>query len=418
LRTLSRSEFANEAGASVEVVDRLVESGTIRPIAAGTFDPRDEAVASTAQAMLDAGIPLEDLAWSLADGRFGIRSVRHIFSEPAPRTAAPYREIAATLGEAGQLLPAVYAALGLPEPEPDDHPRVDEAEIVASFVRLWGLVDPTGEAPVRVARLVGDSLRRLAEGWLDVWDEVARPDPTTQGAPTVGERGRPADPTDPEQNPSIAMADVGRRLVALVHERQVETTLNARIIAAIEGVLGDAGRLPPRSSRPPAVAFVDLSGFTTLTEERGDEAAAQMAAALMRLAETSARPAGGRVVKELGDGVLLRFPDAERALAVVGAIHAAVEPAGLPAAHAGIAAGPVIVRDGDVFGRTVNLAARLASAASAGETLVEEGVVVALPTGRAAFDPVGRVALPGMPQPVAVWRVRRSSPVLPTGAQD
>jgi class 3 adenylate cyclase len=265
-------------------------------------------------------------------------------------------------------------------------------------------VDPTGEAHARVARLVGDGTRRIAEGWLDVWDEKALPDATSQGAPTVGDGAKPADPTDPEQNPSIGMAVLGRRLVSLVHERQVEATLTRRIIGAMEGVLDNAGRLPPRTHRPPAIAFVDLAGFTSLTEERGDDAAAAAAAGLFDVADSAVRPVGGRVVKQLGDGVLLRLPDSETAVRAVRAIVDATGDWGLPAAHAGIAAGPVIVRDGDVFGRTVNLASRIATEAAPGEVLVEEGVVVALPRGTASFEPIGRVDLKGFPMPIALWR--------------
>ena len=406
MRALSAEAFAEESGATTEVIDRLVAVGTIEPLPDGLFDARDGVVASTVGAMLEAGIPLDDLAWALGSGRFGIRSLGHIFSEPSPRTAERYADLIASLGEAASVLPAVYAALGMPEPEPDDHPRADEIEILTGFVELWSSVDPSGKANVRVARQVGDATRRIAEVWLDVWDEVARPDATTQGAPTVGTHARPADAADPSQNVSIAMAELGRRLVSLVHERQVEATLNSRIINSIEQVLLTSGRLPARSVRPPAIAFVDLAGFTTLTERRGDEAAAKTAAGLLELAEAAGRPEGGRVVKELGDGVLLRFPDAERALRAVREIVGSMADAGLPAAHAGIAAGPIVVRDGDVFGRTVNLASRIADLAGPGEVMVEEGVVVALPRGTAAFEPVGRVELKGVADPVALWRVR------------
>jgi len=408
VRALSAEAFAQESGTTMEVVDRLVEVGAIEPLPDGTFDARDQVVTTTVGAMLDAGVPLDDLAWALASGRFGIRSLGHIFSEPRPRAAERYADLAASLGEAATILPAVYAALGIPEPEPDDHPRMDEMEVILGFVRLWSSVDPTGDANIRVARQVGDATRRIAEVWLDVWDEVAQPDATTQGAPTIGTHARPTDPTDPAQNLSIGMAELGRRLVAHVHERQVEATLNSRIVNAIENVLRESGHLPTRATRPPAMAFVDLAGFTTLTEERGDEAAAQAAARLLQLAEASGRREDGRVVKELGDGVLMRFPDAERALRAVVELVAGVTDAGLPAAHAGIAAGPVIIRDGDVFGRTVNLASRIADLAGPGEVIVEEGVVVALPRGTARFEPIGRVELKGIAEPVALWRVKSS----------
>jgi class 3 adenylate cyclase len=174
----------------------------------------------------------------------------------------------------------------------------------------------------------------------------------------------------------------------------------------MEGVLGGAGRLPERVPRPPAIDFIDLAGFTSLTIERGDEAAATVATRLFDVAETAVLPVGGRVVKQLGDGVLLRFPDTETAVRTVGSIARALTSAGLPPAHGGIAAGPVIDRDGDVFGRTVNLASRIAAEAGPGEIVVEEGVVVALPRGTATFEPVGRVELKGVPMPVALWRLR------------
>jgi adenylate cyclase len=409
VRSLGIEAFATEAGGTVELVGALVDAGALRRLPDGEFDARDEVVVSTARAMLDAGIRLDDLTWAIGSGQFGLASLGQLFTDAGVRSVRPYGEIAAALGPSAAVLPAVFAAFGLPEPDPADRPRVADIEPVVSFVRLWGAVDPTGEAAVRVARQVGESTRRIADGWLEVWDEVAQPGPANQGAPSVGEHADPVDPTDPGQNPSIGMSALARELVSLVHERQLEASLNGRIIDAIEGVLGRAGRLPARTPRPPAIAFVDLAGFTTLTEQRGDSEAARLAAQLLRLAEAASRPAGGRVLKQLGDGVLLRFPDAAAGVRALLELVPSVVDAGLPAAHAGLAAGPLIVRDGDVFGRTVNLAARLADAAVAGEVLVEEGVVVALPAGLATFEPLGRRPIAGFAEPVATWRLQTAN---------
>jgi adenylate cyclase len=404
VRWLDRETFAIEARATPELVEQLIDVDAIVPRADGRISASDEYVAATAQALVSSGIPIDGLIGALRDRRFGLRSLGANFTEPTPRTSVVYRDLAATMGMDAAHLPAVYAALGLPEPEPDDHPREDEAMVIRDFVRIWSLVDPTGAAHVRVARLVGEATRRIAEGTLDVWDEVAMPGPHTQGAPTVGDRARPSDPSDPEQNLSIEMAAVMRALVYGVHERQIEATLNARILAAMERVLISANQLPPRQERPPAIAFVDLSGYTSMTVERGDEAAAAAADRLRVLAEASVAPAGGRVVKSLGDGVLLRFDDAASAIRATLDLVTRMERADLPRGHAGIAAGRVVVRDGDVFGQTVNLASRIAAHAGAGEVVVEEGVVVALPRGTAEFVPLGRIELKGFPQPVALWR--------------
>ena len=128
-----------------------------------------------------------------------------------------------------------------------------------------------------------------------------------------------------------------------------------------------------------------------------------MAGRLQTLADGAARESGGRVVKLLGDGVLLRFGGAADAIRSVLGLVAAVEAAGLPQAHAGIAAGRVVIRDGDVYGGTVNLAARIAGQAGPGQVVVDEGAVIALPAGTATFTPLGRVRLKGIPDEVGLW---------------
>ena len=113
------------------------------------------------------------------------------------------------------------------------------------------------------------------------------------------------------------------------------------------------------------------------------------------LATDVARPRGGRVVKLLGDGVLLRFDDAPAAVEGALDLLLALPGAGLPSGHAGIASGPLIARDGDVFGRTVNLAARIADAAPDGRAWVPEPLAGGLPAGRFRLAPTDGRRAPG-----------------------
>jgi adenylate cyclase len=107
------------------------------------------------------------------------------------------------------------------------------------------------------------------------------------------------------------------------------------------------------------MCFLDLVGDTRLTEERGDDAAAEIAANLAELTQRAARARGGLPVKWLGDGVM--FSQAAWRGGALGAEMAQEAPAaGLSPAHVGIHAGPIVVQDGDYFGRTANLAARIA----------------------------------------------------------
>jgi hypothetical protein len=112
-----------------------------------------------------------------------------------------------------------------------------------------------------------------------------------------------------------------------------------------------AGATPPMPTRPPAICFIDLSGYTALTEELGDQVAAERAGTLGTLLQELAHTRGGRVVKLLGDGAMLQFPDPSTAVRCGLEMVEQVEQAGLPPARVGIASGPVVFRDGDCYGR-------------------------------------------------------------------
>ena len=409
MRTLTLDELAAEAGAPVDLIEWLVARGQLRPHGDDRFDARDSATLTTVQALLASGIGREDLAWAFETAGAGVSSIGKMFAAPPERSRRTYAEVVAGLGPVGSRLASIYAALGLAEPAADEHLRIDEERVMTGFATIWSEVDPGGDADVRVARIAGETTRRLNEAWLDAWDETAQPRLQSQGGATTPGQPEQTDPADPAQNAALRGAEIGRLMAAWLHERALERTLNARIIGAFEHGLVKAGRLDARPDHPPAIAFVDLSGYTSMTVERGDEAAAAAADRLRALAEECVRESGGRLVKLLGDGVLLFFDDRSSALRATLELVRRVAAEGLPPAHAGIAAGRVVVRDGDVFGQTVNLASRIGDEAAAGEVVVEEGVVIALPRGTAEFAPIGRVELKGFPVPVALWRASAPS---------
>jgi class 3 adenylate cyclase len=113
---------------------------------------------------------------------------------------------------------------------------------------------------------------------------------------------------------------------------------------------------------------------------------------------------GGRLVKTLGDGVLLTFPDARGAVEGCVELLRALPGADLPPGHAGVHAGPIIERDGDVFGRTVNLAARVGDLAPAGALFVTRPVVTAIEGLPCDVTSVGVYQLHGLGTR-ELWRV-------------
>jgi class 3 adenylate cyclase len=159
--------------------------------------------------------------------------------------------------------------------------------------------------------------------------------------------------------------------------------------------LTDAGMLTI-VPRPPAICFLDITGYTRLTHERGDEAAADLAAGLGRLVNRTALERGGRPVKWLGDGVMIYFRDPGPAVMAALDMVEGVTSAGLPPAHVGLHAGPVLFQEGDYFGQTVNLASRIAEYARPGEVLVTQEIVDASADPGATFTEIGPVELKGI----------------------
>ena len=155
-----------------------------------------------------------------------------------------------------------------------------------------------------------------------------------------------------------------------------------------------------------AVAVVDIAGFTALSAK--DEQAAILASALLQKeARRLADAHGGRVVKSTGDGVILLFQEPGLCLTALQELHHSVaQRAGaldLPplALHSGANWGEVVeMHDGDIYGMTVNVAARIADWAQAGEIGISETLGVALPAPAAGFEPQGPQRFKNVPEPV------------------
>jgi len=121
--------------------------------------------------------------------------------------------------------------------------------------------------------------------------------------------------------------------------------------------------------------FADIAGYTALTEAHGDADAADLAAKFCRTMSEAAEARGGAVIKTIGDAVMVRHDEPSEAVALgLTAAHEVIAGHGSPAVRVGMHHGPAIEREGDWFGATVNLAARVAAMAGASEVLVTAAV--------------------------------------------
>jgi adenylate cyclase len=185
-----------------------------------------------------------------------------------------------------------------------------------------------------------------------------------------------------------------RALMGMYHLQQTQTW-TANIIRGLEVMLAEAG-LHSRLERPPGVCFLDITGYTRLTQEQGDAAAATLAEQLGQLVQRTSVKHGGRPVKWLGDGVMFFFPNPGPGVVAALEMVSGVVDAGLPPAHVGLHVGPVIFQEGDYYGQTVNVASRIADYARPGEVLVSREVVEASGGVEVAFREIGPVELKGV----------------------
>ena len=155
-----------------------------------------------------------------------------------------------------------------------------------------------------------------------------------------------------------------------------------------------------------AFAFVDLSGFTLFTDEQGDEASVEVLSAFRREVRSVATDSGVRIAKWLGDGCMLVSVEPAQLVEAVVLLGRRLRALSLPLPmHAGMAAGNVILLDGDDYvGSAVNLASRLSDAARREEILATPGLGALVPPGATATI-VPDVAISGFVEPVAVVRV-------------
>jgi adenylate cyclase len=211
-----------------------------------------------------------------------------------------------------------------------------------------------------------------------------------------------------------AQADLGttltpllmRALVGIYHGQQ-QHAWSQSSVEMVERALERAG-VPSAPHGPPAMCFLDITGYTRLTEERGDEAAADVATGVATLVRRTSTAHGGQPVKWLGDGVMFHFRDPGRGVLAALEMVDGIAEQGLPPAHVGLHAGPVVFQEGDYFGRTVNVAARIADAARPGEVLVSQDVVDAAGDTPVTFTEIGPVELKGVSGPLRLFAAARS----------
>jgi adenylate cyclase len=387
-------EVAERAGTTSERIQLLAELGILEPVD-GTYPRRDVLRARFVLGLDAMGIDARAVADALASGDLTLGYVE-IGGRRPPRSTRTFAELSDEIDIPFATLERIYVAFGLPRPAPGDFVREEDLPLMKFIPVLVGAGLMEGDV-LRLARVWGDSARRVAQ-FQSHYLHHSIEEPFRRR----GLRDNAAF--------EAALSEVGVRsgrsgedLLGWLYRRHSEVFETEHLFEHVETALEDAGvhRREPRKVE--GCVFADLSGYTKLTEESGDEAAAQVSLKLAEVVNEIASRHRGSVVKMLGDGVHFHFKDPHDAVMASLEIVDTVRPAGLPPAHVGVNAGPMIYDEGDYFGRTVNIAARIASHAGPDQVFVGEDVLRHItPTGFRLVE-VGAFELKGIAKPLTLY---------------
>jgi adenylate cyclase len=341
-------------------------------IALGVYDPKDEHAELRLELvnyLLDLGATADDLV-GYRDGLPGLAAVLAIRDGPG-RT---FSDVAEASGLEIDEIRKVVRAAGFPEPDADARAFTKGFATIVTAAR--GAVDVFGEnAFYQLVRVMGAAMARVADAvvsafLVEIEADAQREDPVGLAVARANVEATSLLPLMP------AVFDALFRQHLLLSQRPPSP--------AVDRV----------ETQPLCVGFADLVGSAELAEELSLSELGAVLGAFEEVALDTVTQARGRVVKLIGDEVLFTAPDDVAACRIALELAAACEAhERLPEARVGLAAGSVMLREGDVFGPVVNQAARLVKTAEPGQVVTTEEVA------RSAgfeFKPIGRHRLKGI----------------------
>jgi adenylate cyclase len=339
------------------------------------------------QRLADDGFSLEQLRAAVNENRLALLPVDRVLG--GTYTAV---EIEQRTGLPVAMMIRIRRLQGLPEAGPEERVFSDEDIEAARSTKLFLDAGFQEDTIIEITRVLGEGMARLAATV------------TASFAQTF-------------LNPGDTEGEVALRFATLAE--QLTPALTPVLIASFKthlrdnvgrGMIGraelEAGNVA--GTQEMAVCFADLVGFTRLGGEIELRELGTVAGRLARLA-ASVTEAPVRLIKTIGDAAMFVSPEAGPLVKVALALVAAVEEAKLPSLRAGVAIGPALIRAGDYYGNSVNLASRVTGIARPGSVLCTQEVRDAGGDGL-QWSEAGRHRLKGVSAPVPLYRARLRDP--------
>jgi class 3 adenylate cyclase len=365
------------------MIRRLPELTAADFEALGIYDPSDPYAPRQLELLeylVSLGAGTEDLV-AHRDGLPGLASVVAIRAGRGLTVS----EAAARIGISEEKLLRVTRAAGFAEPGPDD--RVISEQLAGLAARMAAAEGVFGEdAVLQLLRVMGSAVARIADAMVSAF--LVNVEPTARNEDPVG----------------LGVARANAEAAALVPTAiaALEVLLRQHIIAARRTILGDAVESGYETQHM-CVGFVDLVGSTALAQRLSTRELGAVLTEFEHVAADTVTATGGRVVKLIGDEVLYTAADEASACTIALSLTSAfADHPTVPPVRAGVASGEVLLRDGDVFGPVVNLAARAVKLAASGEVIAPTTVATA--AGIEA-EALGQQPLSGFAQDVDLCRL-------------
>jgi adenylate cyclase len=389
-RTLTLKEAAERVGVSPATLRRWAEAGVI-PEIDGRREWTEPAVAHAriVARLRERGHRLDQIREAGRQGRLAYGYIESLFGEDRPSWSLD--DAADETGLEPALIERFWASIGLP---PSALESLTDEDLQA--LRYVSSVLAAGfplVAFLQLCRVYGQSLSQIADAEVRLFHLYVHEPLMREGVPGLEMA---------EEMESLArdLLPIASPLMDYVHTRFLQHFVAQDVVGHMETELEDdesaAGRVRV------AIVFADLAGYTRFTEEEGEEEALS---SVERFVEgvTHTLPEDARVVKTIGDEVMVVGTDVEALVDWAVGLLATVEER--PEPRLGINYGSTLYRDGDYFGREVNLASRVVARARGGEVLVTDSVVDAVSgASHLRFEPIGSVKLKGFDEPRQLCR--------------
>ena len=374
---LTLAQVARHAGVTSQTLRRWADKGLI-PGFDGTWTQVMAAHARIVARLRDRGFSLDDIREAGQAGRLAFAYTEELF--PGDDTAVALDDAADDVGLEAALIERIYGAAGFPAGALD-HLTEDDLQLLRYISAVLAAGFPL-VALLQLVRVYGQAIAQIADAEVRLFHLYVHEPLMRDGVPGL-------EMAEEMQSLAGEMLPLASPIMDAMHQRFLARSVEQDVVGHMEIDLqgaSDLGRLRV------TIAFADLAGYTRLTEELGDELAVDAVERFTDAVEHTL-PDDARVVKTIGDEVMVVGSDvAAMAEWAVGFQRLVAEERPLP--RIGVHSGEVVYRDGDYYGREVNLAARVVARAAGGEVMVTRPVVEAADR-HLDFERIGEVKLKG-----------------------